>query len=220
MNCPISFHKIRIWLVCVVCCVALGLRGTTLQVSLNFLQGGSLEATVELSVPVEAVSVLRALEGSDGAASSSGSDFLMPSEGALSKAIEGLSGVELKECRVSDQGKVSRHRITLFAKDARVLLSSGLVGKALLSSPSKDPSLNLLEVPLPVPGQWTPQRARAARLLLESLGGLEVRLLLQTPNPLLETTGIQDTPRKCHWVLDSTQWFQDKLPEIQASWRN
>lgn len=218
MNCPISLHKIRIWLACVVFCAAFALRGTTLQVSLNFLQGGSLEASVELEIPGEAVAVLRVLDG--GGASAGGGDFLMPSESALSKAIEGLSGVELKECRVYDQGKARRHRITLFAQDARVLLSSGLVGKALLSSPSKDPSLNLLEVPLPLPGQWTPQRAKAARLLLESLGGLEVRLLLQTPNPLLETTGVQDTPRKCHWVLDSTQWFQEELPKIQASWRN
>ncbi len=207
----------RIWLACVVMCAAFALHGTTLQVSLNFLQGGSLEATLELEVPADAMSVLRALEGGGGDASG---DFLMPSESTLTKAVSALSGVELKECRVYDQGKMTRHRITLFAKDARVLLSSGLVGKALLSSPPKDPSLHLLEIPLPLPGQWTPRRARAARLLLEALGGLEVRLLLQTPNPLLETTGIRDTPRKCHWVLDSTQWFQEKLPEIQASWRD
>lgn len=207
----------RIWLVGVVMWAAFALYGTTLQVSLNFLQGGSLEATMELQVPADAVPVLRAM----GAGGEDGSgDFLMPSEAALTKAVSALSGVELKECRVFDQGKAARHRITLFAKDARVLLSSGLVGKALLSSPAKDPSLNLLEIPLPLPGQWTPRRARAARLLLEALGGLEVRLLLQTPNPLLETTGIRDTPRKCHWVLDSTQWFQETLPEIQASWRD
>lgn len=207
----------RIWLVCVVMCAAFALYGITLQVSLVFLQGGSLEATLELQVSGEAVPVLRAL--GDGVGDASG-DFLTPSESALTKAVSALSGVELKECRVYGQGKVTRHRIVLFAKDARELLSSGLVGKALLSSPAKDPSLHLLEIPLPLPVQWTPRRARAARLLLEALGGLDVRLLLQTPNPLLETTGIRDAPGKCHWVLDSTQWFQEKLPEIQASWRD
>lgn len=194
-----------------------GVFALTLEFTLRLERDGSGEAALEAEVSDQAAGILQELcRAEPGMA---GLPF-PPEQEAVERFLAGVPGVELEECRsFGQEGGLRRHVLRLRAREGEALLSSGALGAMVLQKPQGEAGIRVFQVPLPSPGEWTPRRIRCARMLLEALGGLEVRLTLEAPSPLLETTGRKDSARRCRWLLDSAGWLQDTLPEIQASWR-
>ncbi|MGN0866166.1 MAG: hypothetical protein ACI4SG_00610 [Oligosphaeraceae bacterium] len=190
------------------------LAALSLELTLSFRKDGSLETKWEVQVPEKAAGILQQMLALEGAAPG----LFPPEEEVWREMVGQCPGVTLEECRSYGQTEGRRYVLRLRAEDGEALLSSGMLGQVALEKPQGEKGVRVLRVTLPSPKEWTPARIRSARMLLEALGGLEVRLFLETPAPLLDTTGRKTGPRRCQWLLDSAGWFQDALPILQASW--
>ncbi len=199
-----------------VLCLGLcsSLCALSLDLTLTFRKDGSLETQWEVEIPEKASGILQEMLSLEGAAKG----IFPPEEQAWRKMLEAHPGITLEECRSYGQAGGRRYVLRLRAQEGEALLESGLLGALTLEKPQGEKGIRVLRVTLPSPKEWTPPRIRSARMLLEALGGLEVRLRLETPTPLLDTTGRKTAPRRCQWLLDSAGWFQDALPPLQASW--
>lgn len=189
------------------------LLALTFETRLLFQEEGDLTAIVECAIPDKCAGILQeyAMHASQG------DNRGLLDEEAVRRHCEKFPDAELKGYNVYTIPEGRRVRIEIFAKDARKFLASNALGIVTLTDLPESDNVSF-SVPLPKVRYLNAEQKQQAKDLAELVGGIDIILWLQSPKPLVGTTGKCDAVDRCQWRINLENIIQGNIPNINAVW--